>query len=285
MTTTHHRVLVTGGSGWIGRATCGYLASLGYEPVPYDRTSGHDILDRAELVAATADVDHVIHLAGVLGTHELFMNPDEAVSVNVAGSLNVVLACLEHDLALTEITMPRVNPSLYAATKACAMDIALAYVDAGMLRASFVRAFNAYGPGQAYGGDHPQKIVPTFASKAWAGEPLPVWGDGRLLTDLVHVDDVARCLVAGMGAPVGAVIDAGTGFGLPVLEVARMVMDIVEEHGGPAGTVRLLPPRAGERRESTSADLASADGWRYLDGWRPQFERDRFTEAVLSYRP
>jgi UDP-glucose 4-epimerase len=186
------RVLVTGGSGWIGQATMRQLEKRGHTGVSFDRSHGSDILDSISLERAVGNVDHVIHLAGVLGTHELFENPWGAVDINVVGSLNVTKACLDVGIGLTEITMPKVNPSLYAATKACAMDIAEAYRIAEGLSVSYVRAYNAYGPGQAYGGDHPQKIIPTFASRAWAGEPIPIWGEGLLWVDLVHVDDVAR---------------------------------------------------------------------------------------------
>lgn len=275
------KVLVTGGTGWIGRATQRALEERGHEPLVYDRSDGFDVRDENAVHAAVASVEHVIHLAGVLGTHELFGDPAESVDINVTGSLHVTMACVRHKVGLTEITMPRVNPSLYAATKACAMDIALAFQQARLLRCSFVRAYNAYGPGQAYGGDHPQKIVPTFASKAWAGEPLPVWGDGGLWTDLVHVDDVARMLVEAMAHGDGICFDAGSGYPQTVIEVARKVIAIT----GSDSTIDHLPPRLGERRQSTEADVARGEGWDRLDGWRPVFDPERFEQAVTSYKP
>lgn len=275
------KVLVTGGSGWIGQATTRALEVRGHEPIAYDRSDGFDILEAASVDDAVADVDHVIHLAGVLGTHELFSHPEEAVDVNVRGALNVTIACLRGDVSLTEITMPRVNPSLYSATKGCAMDIALAFQEAEGLRCSFVRAYNAYGPGQAYGGDHPQKIVPTFATKAWAGEPLPVWGEGDLWVDLVHVDDVARVLVEAMAFTHGEVFDAGTAHRQTVVEVADQVIAIT---GGPS-VVKHLDPRKGERRQRTENDVAKGEGWELLNGWRPVFDPERLAEAVESYRP
>lgn len=274
------KVLVTGGAGWIGQATIRALEARGHESVIFDRTHSGDIRDAEAVDMAVARVDHVIHLAGVLGTHELFEHAGEAVTVNVLGGLNIVTACVTFEKGLTEITMPRVNPSLYAATKACAMDIARAYVDAGMLRASFVRAYNAYGPGQAYGGDHPQKIVPTFASKAWADEALPVWGDGQLATDLVHVDDVARMLVEAMDHGDGVCFDAGSGHLQRVIDVANTVIEIVGK-----GKVEHLQPRLGERKVSTPDDVAKGEGWDRLNGWRPVFDPQRFVEAVNSYKP
>lgn len=282
------RVLVTGSSGWIGRATCAQLVRRGHTVASFDRRDGRDISRPDDIGSAIAEVDHVIHLAGVLGTHELLSDPVGAVEINVLGSLHVTLACLEHDVGLTEITMPRVNPSLYAATKACAMDLAEAYRHAEKLRVSYVRAYNAYGPGQAQGGDHPQKIIPTFATRAWRAEPLPIWGTGLLLCDLVHVDDIARCLVEAMYFTDGQVFDAGTGYAQTVREVAARVLRVVEQAGGHrvalSSDIEWLAPRPGERETTTEADVARGAGWELLDGWHPTFDPRRFEEAVLSYR-
>lgn len=276
------RILITGGSGWIGSATAHLLVEYGHEPVSFDRRTGGDIRNVNDLDEAVRTVDHVIHLAGVLGTHELLNIPLQAVGINVVGGMNVINACVNHHVGLTEITMPRVNPSIYAATKACAMDLALAYLDAGDLQVNFVRAYNAYGPGQAYGGDHPQKILPTFATHAWAGKALPVWGSGELWVDLVHVDDVARMLVEAAQQPGdGQVYDAGSGYPQTVLEVARKVNTLTgNDHG-----IDFLPSRKGERKASTEADVARGEGWDRLGGWRPVFDPELFWRAVESYRP
>lgn len=122
------KVLVTGGNGWIGKAVCVQLGKRGHEFVTFDRYPGPyaaltntplDIRDERQVYGAVSGVDHVIHLAGLLGTHELFDRVHEAVEVNVLGSVNITDACSKYDVGLTTITMPRVNPSLYAATKSC----------------------------------------------------------------------------------------------------------------------------------------------------------------------
>lgn len=289
------KVLVTGGSGWIGQATVNELLAHDMDVVTFDRTPGPysaligmdgkpaslDVTNEKHVFAAVEGVDHVIHLAGVLGTHELLRDVKRAVEVNVMGSLHVTHACAKYGVGLTEITMPRVNPSVYAATKSAAMDLALALQASGDLRCSFVRAYNAYGPGQAYGGDHPQKIIPTFASRAWRGLPLPVWGDGMLWVDLVHVCDVARMLVAAIDYDHGEIFDAGTGYVQTVLEVARKVISLTGNHS----EIEHLPPRPGEREVSTELDIARGEGWELLGGWRPIFDPQQFEAAVDSYKP
>lgn len=230
------RVLVTGGAGFIGRAVCAELARQGIEPVSVDRTSGVDIL-RDPLPKG----DAVIHLAGVLGTAELFDMADTAIDVNVKGTLRVLEWCAQEQRQFVGITMPQVWVNPYQATKACARSLAEAWGIRFDFPVTHVCAFNVYGPGQKVHGV--QKIIPTFATRSWRGEAMPVWGTGLQKVDLVHVDDVARVLVKPLGSPV-SYLEAGSGQAVTVLEIARMVGTVTGR-----AMVDFLPLRAGETNE------------------------------------
>lgn len=274
-------VLVFGGSGWIGSYTVAHLKDQGYEVTTYDLRDGLDIRYAAAVEYSVSNVDHVISLSGKLGTHELLDAAYEAVEINVLGALNITMACAKHNVGLTQITLPRVNPSLYAATKCCAMDISEVYRQSHGLRVSYVKAYNAFGPGQLPPGNgHPQKIIPTFATYAWANKPIPVWGDGMLWTDIVHVSDVAHMLVDAMAFGEGQVFDAGTGHRQTVLAVANRVLEIT---GSTAG-IEHLPIRKGERLVRTEQDYAHGEGWDLID-WRPTFDDAQLVETVMSYKP
>src|SRR5687767_5454341 len=184
------RIAVTGGSGFLGASTVKFGEAAGHEMYVIDRRK-----PGTGQAAMTADVsnwddivdaldgcrpDHVIHLAGVLGTAELFDNAQRAVEVNVGGALNVIQWCTEQRAGYTTITMPDSGwANVYAATKGCAVDLAEAYRRHKGLRVSNVCAYNAFGPAQAHGPGHPQKIIPTFARWAWTGHPIEIWGDGE----------------------------------------------------------------------------------------------------------
>lgn len=278
------RILVTGGLGFLGAATMKAGEAAGHFMVPFDRAMGLDITSRKLVRDAFDDVDpdHVIHLAGVLGTAELFDDPHTAVDVNIHGTLNVLEACREADAGYTAVTMPPVFPSVYTATKVCADRLATAWHRAHGLRTSHVIAYNAYGPGQKHGPGHPQKIIPTFATKAWAGEPIPIWGDGEQGVDLVHVDDIGSMLVAATAFGDDEVFDAGTSVMFSVNEVAGAVHSIVANNGGPTEPlIDYLPMRKGE---TPTKIVAERRGWDLLD-WHPGHNYSRFVEAVLSYRP
>lgn len=271
------RVLVTGGSGFIGRWVGYHAFLLMHEVVVLDHRDGHDVTDPATWPSLDG-VDAVIHLAGMLGTGELFDAPHAAVRANIDGTLNILRACEQHGLRYVGITMPDCWSNVYQATKLCAQRLAQAWHLHRGVPVAHVRAFNAYGPGQQHGPGHPQKIIPTFASRAWAGEPLPVWGDGTQEVDLVWVGDIARMLIdAAERDGAGEVYDAGTGQPMSVNEAARLVLELT----GSQSRVEYLPMRPGEH--AVQGLFAQGDGWDRLD-WKPRWEPDRFAETVESYR-
>jgi UDP-glucose 4-epimerase len=270
-------VLVTGSSGFLGRATVKALIAHGHEVVPFDL---HPVDDRhkvrdVRMHPLPDDLDAVVHLAGLLGTSELFDDAHRAIDVNVHGTANVLQECARQGAAYVGITMPRVWSNVYSATKGCAQDLAEAYRLHKGLRVAHVRAFNVYGPGQKVG--LPQKIVPTFASRSWQGLPMPIWGDGSQTVDLVHVDDVASLLVRAAETLLdaeepnlmdGSILDAATGDQHTVLDVAQMVGHVTGCYD-----VEHLPMRAGEHPVVfESAPLCRG------------FDADRFIQTVESYR-
>lgn len=278
------RIAVTGGAGFIGQATVRAAENAGHDVWTFDRADGNDVLGD---LGALAGADVVVHLAGVLGTAELFDpgQPEHAVDVNVKGTLRVLEWCRANGAGYVGITMPPVFPSVYTATKVCAQRLASAWNVAYGVPVSHVRAFNAYGPGQAHGPGHPQKIVPTFARCAWAGEPIPVWGDGTQTVDLVHADDVGRMLIDAAQHGDDAVFDAGTGVPVTVNEVAAFVASTVADHldfapeDSTAG-VEYRPMRTGE---TPTRVVATGEGWDRLD-WKPELDWGRVLDAVRWYR-
>lgn len=267
------RIGITGGGGFIGKAAAKVALARGIEVVTFDRP--HDdvlgALDKLE------GCDSIIHLAGVLGTAELFDTPELAVDVNIKGSLRILEFCAKHKVGFIGITMPPVFQSVYTATKVCSDRLATAWHLSKGVRVSKVRAFNAYGPGQKHGPGHPQKILPTFATEAWAGRPIPIWGDGKQGVDLVHVDDLGRMLVDATYFGDDEVFDGGTGYPLTVNDVAAHVLAVT---GSRAGVLN-LHMRAGE---VPTQIVAAGDGWEKL-GWRPAHNWDLVTECVMAYKP
>lgn len=268
------KIAVTGGSGFIGRAVISQGLAEGHNMWTFDRQDGNDILgDLSDLKRAEC----VIHLAGLLGTHELFSDVESAVETNVTGSYRIMKWCLDNDAGYVGIIMPDIFPSIYTATKIATKRIADALHHSKGLRVSHVRAFNAYGPGQKYGKGHPQKIVPTFAVAGWKGKPIPIWGNGSQVVDLIHADDLAKMLVEATSFTDNEVFDGGTGTAVSVNQVAQFIRVMT----GSRSEITYYPMRDGER---PSGDCrAKGEGWDLLSH-TPEFSWAKLADAVISYR-
>jgi UDP-glucose 4-epimerase len=261
-------VLVTGGNGFIGRATCTALRAhrhrvtvfdpRGRTPEPGCDLYRGDIRDDVAVVEAASHVEAIIHLAGVLGTQETIANPRPAAATNILGGLNILEAAAQYQLPMVNIGVGNWfenNP--YSLTKNTVERFVLSYAKYRNLRACTVRAVNAYGPSQSiaapYGPSKVRKITPSFILRALHGDPIEIYGDGNQIMDMVWVDDVAGILVAALHyivdeGPTDHVFEAGTGAATTVNMVAEMVVGTVGKQFPhlPQSEITHLPMRPGE---------------------------------------
>jgi UDP-glucose 4-epimerase len=222
-------------------------------------------------------MDAVIHLAGILGTDELFDNIYNAIDINIIGAVNVMNGCVEHGAKYIGVTMLSVFPSIYTATKVSVQRFATAYNHSKGLPVTHVQAFNAYGPRQAHGEGHPRKIIPAFSVEGWRNEPLKIWGDGNQIVDLIYVNDVANVFLEALDAPGNdELIDAGTGVGMTVNDVASFIINVT---GSTAG-VEYLPMRRGEIPTEV---VSQREGWEYLSN-PPKFDEPSLIKTITAYR-
>jgi UDP-glucose 4-epimerase len=256
--------MVTGATGYVGRAVVRELQVHGHEPV----------LSRQRLSEpfGPIDADAVIHLAGAARVRESFEDPLEYYAVNVGGTLNLLKALQGQrfllastagvyrpsDSPLTESSV-REPSSPYAATKAAAEDLVAWAARSGRIGASTLRLFNVAGGGDT---DTTRVITRAVAAAAGTVPGMEIYGDGTAVRDFVHVRDVASAFVIALEAcSVGesSVYNVGA-----TPASIRDVLDAVAEVSGREVDVTWRPAHPGEVR----VQRADVSRLRAL-GWQP----------------
>ena len=238
------RVLITRGNGFLGKHLQEKLKQEQLKHFVYD-IANHADMDVRNPDDLSGHVKQfqptcIVHLAGVLGTHELWSSVKEAVDVNIHGTLNVAKVAQQHQVRMVSIEQPHIWYNVYEASKLAARRMVTGLSFDQGLRVAFITAHNAFGEHQAFGEGHPQKILPTFAMNAWQGKPLPVWGDGSQRCNLVYAGQVADVLfdaitqTAKYDDPT-LEYNAATNTLWAVDTLAQYVLDYVAAQGGPSG--------------------------------------------------
>lgn len=279
------KVVVTGGSGFIGANLCRTLAAADGvdEVVAYDNLStgfrsNLDGVDATLLEADIADVDAlrsaidgaaaVVHLAARPSVPRSVKDPVASHAANATGTLNVLEAARHAgDVQVVVASSSSVygsNPALpkhedlatrplspYAASKLATEAYALAYGSTyGMSTLAF-RFFNVFGPLQAAGHAY-AAVVPAFVDAALRGEPLPVQGDGTQSRDFTFVDTVAAVITDAVVRRVSSPEPVNLAFGSRT-SLLELIATLEAELGRPLPRQH-LDPRVGDVPHSQAAN-------------------------------
>ena len=274
--------VVTGGCGFIGSHLVAALRARGDRVrVLDDLSNGRrenlpadiplvvgDVRDAGAVRAVLADADGCFHLAAIASVQRANEDWAGTHAVNLTGAIQVLDAARRArgggpvpvvyassaavygdnvDMPLSEISVAR-PLSAYGADKlGCELHARVGSLVHGVPTVG-LRFFNVFGPRQdpksPYSG-----VISVFAGRLTRGEGLTVFGDGRQVRDFIHVDDVARALVAAMArADAGApeVFNICSGKSTAILELAGLMCELA---GRPA-RIEHAPPRAGDIRIS-----------------------------------
>jgi UDP-glucose 4-epimerase len=292
---SERRVLVTGGSGFIGRHAVAELTRAGAQvrvvdlkphPDPAVDIVVGDIGDPDALEAAFAGgIDWVVHLAAVTSVLRSLEQPDLTFATNVAGthalleaaraagatslvfaSTNAVTGPMDAPAIVESATLRPLTP--YGATKAAAEMLMSAYTASYGLRCVHLRLTNVYGPGM----QAKDSIVARLMRAIRLEQTFEIYGDGRQVRDYVHVGDVIAAARLGLEQEdwKGPVV-IGSGTSLSVLEVVEAVRAVT----GASFEVTHGPARPGEM-PAVIVDPSRAKSF----GWSPQFDLESGLRGV-----
>jgi UDP-glucose 4-epimerase len=276
------RILVTGGSGFIGRHVVCALTAAGarvrvvdLKPHPdpdVDLIQG-DLADQPVLEEAFAHgCDGIVHLAAVTSVLRSLEHPDLTYQTNVAAthrlleaaraagatslvfaSTNAVTGPMDAPAISESATLRPLTP--YGATKAAGEMLMSAYTASYGVRCTRLRLTNVYGPGM----QAKDSIVARLMRAIRLGGTFEIYGDGRQVRDYVHAADVVQAVRLALSSDdwQGPIV-IGSGRSMSVLDV----LDAVREVTGAELPVVHGAPRPGEMPAViVDPSRAKAAGW------------------------
>jgi dTDP-glucose 4,6-dehydratase len=284
------RLLVCGGAGFIGSTFVRLrLADHGDEVTVLDKLTYagrkenlHDVIDEIrfehgaiedpEAVAeAVTGCDAIVNFAAETHVDRSISGPEAFIMTNMQGTHVLLEAARERGLRYLQVSTDEVygsidhgsfteqsplNPSSpYSATKTGADLLVTSYFHTYGLHTVICRGSNNYGPRQ-----YPEKMIPLMILNALAGDPLPVYGDGRNVRNWLYVEDFGRGIGHALthGAP-GEVYNCG---GPDECENLAVLTRILELCGADDSLLEFVTDRPGhDRRYSLSSQKLRALGW------------------------
>jgi UDP-glucuronate decarboxylase len=303
------RILVTGGTGFIGSHLCERLVTLGHDVLCVDnyysssrtnvqRLLGHprfELVRHDVTIPLFVEVDEIFHLACPASPIHYQRDPVQTTKTAVMGSINmlglakrvkarILLTSTSEvygDPAVhpqTEDYWGNVNPigprACYDEGKRAAETLFFDYRRQHDLGIKVVRLFNTYGPRV-----HQQdgRVVSNFVVAALRGQPLPVYGDGQQTRSFCYVDDIIEGLLRMMNSPheVSGPINLGNPGEFTILELA----DLVRELTGTTSKIdwHPLPTDDPVRRKP---DITRA---REVLGWQPTVQLREGLQRTIEY--
>jgi dTDP-glucose 4,6-dehydratase len=300
-------VLVTGGCGFVGSHLIRFLLArhpglrvvnldkLTYAGNPanlrdverdgrYEFVHG-DVRDGVLAAKIMDRVQGVFHLAAETHVDRSIRDGGEFVLTNVHGTA-VLLEALRRapgvevfvHVSTDEVYGSRdegffregdpLSPSSpYAASKAAADGLVLAFHGTYGLPVLLLRPSNIFGPNQ-----HPEKFIPFFTTHALEDRPLPLYGDGTNVRDWLYAEDACRAIeAAALRGAFGQAYNVAAGNERTNRAVAERIVRLL---GKPRDLIRTVPDRPGhDRRYALDRSKFETLGWAPRTSFEEGLER------------
>ncbi len=303
------RVVVLGGSGFLGSHLCDQLLARGDDVVCVDDFStgrpdnvahlaDHDSFalveaDISKAIPVDGDVTGVFNLASPASPPDYLALPLETLAVGSEGTRHGLELAHRHGarflMASTSevygdpVVHPQaesywgnVNPvgprSVYDEAKRFSEALTMAHHRTLGTDVAIVRIFNTYGPRLR---PDDGRVVSNFLLQAMRGEPLTVYGDGSQTRSLCYVADEVRGLLALFDSDLTGPVNIGNPDEYTVLQLARTIIDLLGSHS----TIEHRPlPTDDPTRRRPDITVARAEL-----GWEPTTSLEEGLSRTAEY--
>ncbi len=304
-----HRVLVTGGAGFVGSHLCDALLARGAEVVAVDNFVTGDaanvahLADEPRFTLIDADVsaglpvqgrfDAILHFASPASPPVYQKYAVETLKVGSYGTMNCLELAKEHGarflMASTsecygdpavhpqpESYWGNVNPvgprSMYDEAKRFSEAATSTYRVFHGVDTAIVRIFNTYGPRMNVADG---RAIPNFACQALRGEPITVHGDGSQTRSICYVSDLVAGILALLDSGEAGPVNIGTTDELSMAELATLIVKLAG-----ATSQIVYTDRPADDPEMRRPDLTLA---RELLGYAPSVSSEDGLRRTIEY--
>jgi len=303
------KLLVTGGSGFLGSHLCDRLIERGADVICVDNffTGSKDNIRHLlgnpnfELIRHDVtfplyvEVDRIFNLACPASPVHYQHDPIQTTKTSVHGAINMLGLAKRLNARILQASTSevygdpevhpqvegywgRVNPigirSCYDEGKRCAETLFFDYHRQLGLEIKVMRIFNTYGPRM-----HPNdgRVVSNFIVQALRGEPITIFGDGTQSRSFCYVDDLIEGMLRLMDSPADFTgpVNIGNPGEFTMLELAEKIVQIV---GGKASLQFMPLPQDDPRQRQPDISLAKS-----ALGWEPKVALDDGLKETVAY--
>ena len=282
------KILVTGGAGFIGSNLIDHLVEQKKEILSVDNfTTGIKENVNKEVFSLDFDIRNnweendilkrynpqvIYHLAALPRIRPSFKNPSEVLSVNCAGTVNVLEYARNRKckviFAGSSSVQYDVYANPYAHSKYVGEQYCIMYNRVYGLSVAIARFFNVYGKRQIRSGEF-ANVIGIFERQTIKNELLTITGNGEQRRDFTNVDDICSALLKMQNKYWnGEVFNLGRGCNYSINEVAKMFK--------PKGFT-YLPAGSGEAKETLADNAFSKEAL----GWEPKINLNDYIDSFL----
>ncbi len=296
------KVVVTGGSGFIGSHVVDAIADAGHQVTVIDhRVRPHredvgfedvDLMDMSSVLAATRGAEHIFHLAAVSNVNYAYKYPVYTTGLNVLGTAHVLEAARVNGARrvylastvwvyngtpngglLDEAVPFYLNGAghIYTSSKMACEMICHNYNELYKVPFTVLRLGIPYGPRM-----REELLIPIFVKKALGGQPLTIAGKGSQYRNFIYVRDLAEAHVLAMkDAGENQTYNLEGPRKVTVLEVAEGIRSVIGEHV----KIEFVTERPGD---FGGKEVSAEKAWKDL-GWKPKVNFEEGLRTTVEW--